>query len=631
MSKNIRFKRGNKTKLPSSAPSGMPLWCEDTEELYIGTGNGRSKVGGDSVSEALVNQKLNNYVPKTQLASKEQTGIMKVGNNLDVNESGQVSGVKVEAGIATSVTQAYLTSASAVSTNSNLNITTSYSGANDKAGKEVLEFIACGTPLDTTKYSGGTKDCSRVTRYFIRGGYLYYHNTISADDIVQVGSSNGWTDVCGSGYTNSTNYNQSISYGICNGYLYALRGTDMLQLSTQSGWTQISGSYSYYGTNYTENGYAICNGKLYALMGETVTQVGSLTNWTKISGYHCNLNTHYAYGIAGGYLYAIAGTTATKVGTLSTWTDITGYSVVGSDWKDYCYGIAGGYLYSLNGTTATKIGSESGWTKVTGRHSTYSNDNRQYAYGIRNGYLYRIDLNTVAQISSNNNWTQIVGYSTNLVTSDTHTYAYGICGGCLYSIQSSNIVQIGTSNKWTYISGNQNSDNGNVGAYGICNGELYGITPSTLYELAMCGWKLNGSFIELANYGISVKGLIQSGDKIIATFLTELTNTISYTAPYIVSQTVSGFYHCRIWSNKFCEQWSQFAGSGKSGTITLPKAYKDTNYVLVSAEGGHNGLSSSDTEGVDFVCLFSNLTTSSFRYSSASGRQFTWYTAGYIN
>lgn len=55
MSKNIRFKRGNKTKLPSSAPSGMPLWCEDTEELYIGTGNGRSKVGGDSVSEVKEN------------------------------------------------------------------------------------------------------------------------------------------------------------------------------------------------------------------------------------------------------------------------------------------------------------------------------------------------------------------------------------------------------------------------------------------------------------------------------------------------------------------------------------------------------------------------------------------------
>ena len=36
---NIKFKRGNKENLPSSAPSGMPLWCEDSKELFIGTGD----------------------------------------------------------------------------------------------------------------------------------------------------------------------------------------------------------------------------------------------------------------------------------------------------------------------------------------------------------------------------------------------------------------------------------------------------------------------------------------------------------------------------------------------------------------------------------------------------------------
>ncbi|MBR6126857.1 hypothetical protein IKQ21_04150 [bacterium] len=40
MPTNIRIRRGNKANLPNSAPSGMPLWCEDTKELYIGTGNG---------------------------------------------------------------------------------------------------------------------------------------------------------------------------------------------------------------------------------------------------------------------------------------------------------------------------------------------------------------------------------------------------------------------------------------------------------------------------------------------------------------------------------------------------------------------------------------------------------------
>jgi len=48
----IRLRRGNKADLPASAPSGMPLWCEDTKELYIGTGNGVNLVN-DLTSSAL--------------------------------------------------------------------------------------------------------------------------------------------------------------------------------------------------------------------------------------------------------------------------------------------------------------------------------------------------------------------------------------------------------------------------------------------------------------------------------------------------------------------------------------------------------------------------------------------------
>ena len=50
MANKIQFKRGLKTNLPSSADAGMPLWCTDTKELYIGTGNGVSKVGGTDSS-----------------------------------------------------------------------------------------------------------------------------------------------------------------------------------------------------------------------------------------------------------------------------------------------------------------------------------------------------------------------------------------------------------------------------------------------------------------------------------------------------------------------------------------------------------------------------------------------------
>lgn len=47
---NIKFKRGLKSNLPSAVPSGMPLWCEDSKELYIGTGDSVTKVSGSEGS-----------------------------------------------------------------------------------------------------------------------------------------------------------------------------------------------------------------------------------------------------------------------------------------------------------------------------------------------------------------------------------------------------------------------------------------------------------------------------------------------------------------------------------------------------------------------------------------------------
>ncbi len=45
MSGNLQFRRGLKSALPTSALSGMPLWCTDTKELFIGTGSGVEKIG----------------------------------------------------------------------------------------------------------------------------------------------------------------------------------------------------------------------------------------------------------------------------------------------------------------------------------------------------------------------------------------------------------------------------------------------------------------------------------------------------------------------------------------------------------------------------------------------------------
>ncbi|MCD8024889.1 MAG: hypothetical protein LUE64_05090 [Candidatus Gastranaerophilales bacterium] len=52
MDVSIQFKRGNFENLPESALSGMPLWCEDTNELYIGTGSGIAKVGSTETTSS---------------------------------------------------------------------------------------------------------------------------------------------------------------------------------------------------------------------------------------------------------------------------------------------------------------------------------------------------------------------------------------------------------------------------------------------------------------------------------------------------------------------------------------------------------------------------------------------------
>lgn len=45
----IKLRRGNKADLPASAPSGVPLWCEDTKELYIGTDSGITPIGMNNI------------------------------------------------------------------------------------------------------------------------------------------------------------------------------------------------------------------------------------------------------------------------------------------------------------------------------------------------------------------------------------------------------------------------------------------------------------------------------------------------------------------------------------------------------------------------------------------------------
>lgn len=58
MAVNIQVKRGLSQNLPSKASSGTPLWCEDTHELYFGTGNSIVKIGENSTENNLYEKTL---------------------------------------------------------------------------------------------------------------------------------------------------------------------------------------------------------------------------------------------------------------------------------------------------------------------------------------------------------------------------------------------------------------------------------------------------------------------------------------------------------------------------------------------------------------------------------------------
>lgn len=85
---NIRLRRGKKSELPSNAPSGTPLWCEDTKELYVGTDNGVAKVGVNDLSSSTDNTNVLNPVGVNSGSTTE----------LKRNTSVSIQGNKITAG-----------------------------------------------------------------------------------------------------------------------------------------------------------------------------------------------------------------------------------------------------------------------------------------------------------------------------------------------------------------------------------------------------------------------------------------------------------------------------------------------------------------------------------------------------
>lgn len=101
------------------------------------------------------------------------------------------------------------------------------------------------------------------------------------------------------------------------------------------------------------------------------------------------------------------------------------------------------------------------------------------------------------------------------------------------------------------------------------------------------------------------------------------------TKPYIIETYVNGKSGYIVYSNGFCQQWGYLVEPlSSTGTISLLKNYKDTNYFVIAPIEG------SDSD----ACFVANVTsrkTSNFKfynnYTPYANRDIAWMAFGYIN
>lgn len=87
MTGNLQFRRGIKSNLPTSAPNGMPLWCTDTKELYIGTDTGIHKIeaSSDNSLSGVSSQKNVNILPTSGTINLEDNSVNTIVVSGNVN------------------------------------------------------------------------------------------------------------------------------------------------------------------------------------------------------------------------------------------------------------------------------------------------------------------------------------------------------------------------------------------------------------------------------------------------------------------------------------------------------------------------------------------------------------------
>ena len=205
MSNKIQFKRGLKANLPTSAEAGMPLWCTDTQELYIGTGNEVVNIGGISQEIDTINT------------------INPIGSN-----SSDSSRLKRNTAISM---QGSTITAQTFNGNLNGNAASSTNASNDGNGNNIVDTYANKIDLDLKLNIADVK--SYIKEVYVNGksGYILYSDGLCEQwGVADIGSnkSNTCSYACVSllksyndqNYTIQANHKEAASnnsYKLCNG------------------------------------------------------------------------------------------------------------------------------------------------------------------------------------------------------------------------------------------------------------------------------------------------------------------------------------------------------------------------------------------------------------------------------
>ena len=291
----------------------------------------------------------------------------------------------------------------------------------DESGKYFIEPI--GDMTGWTEISHRQNNTLNQHAFGICNGRLY---SICNKVVTEIGAgiaTSGWSKLGCGGYDYSTAYH----YAICNAKLYAINYATgeavVTQVGSHIGWTFIVDS-SDTSNNQPDYAYGICNGNLWALRGTTATQVGNLSTWTTVSEGSYTLSGYGrpSVGIAGGALYLLYGTSAYLIDNTRNWTHVTGYPT------GDCNAIADGKLYyiemdEVTGTpdvsniTLTETNSDYiTWTDMV-RGMALANDTAWYEVeGWSNSPLYIDDIQWYSSLTGG------------VVDTDDARYALSITG-----------------------------------------------------------------------------------------------------------------------------------------------------------------------------------------------------------